>query len=66
MVSFKARMGWKRPRKKKIKIIVSFRSYTTRNRKFQKNSKKIQKAKKHHYGIVSSQNSFQMAKKERK
>ena len=51
MASFQAKIGWKRPRKKKIKIIVSFRSYTTRNRKFQKNSKKIQKVKKHHYGI---------------
>ena len=45
MASFQAKIGWKRPRKKKIKIIVSFRSYTTRNRKFQKNSKKIQKVK---------------------
>ena len=29
--------------KKKINIVVLFRSYPTRNRKFQKNSKKIQK-----------------------
>ena len=33
-------------RKDKIKIIVTFRSYPTRNLKFQKNSKKIQKTKK--------------------
>ena len=31
--------------REKIKIIVLFRSYTTRNRKFQKNSKKIQKVR---------------------
>ena len=43
MASFKARIGWNRPRKKKINIVVLFRSYPTRNRKFQKNSKKIQK-----------------------
>ena len=29
--------------KKKINIVVLFRSYPTRNRKFQKNSKEIQK-----------------------
>ena len=29
--------------KEKINIVVLFRSYPTRNRKFQKNSKKIQK-----------------------
>ena len=66
MASFQAKIGWKRPRKKKIKIIVSFRSYTTRNRKFQKNSKKIQKAKKHHYGIFSRKNRLENTWKERK
>ena len=29
--------------KKKINIVVLFRSYPTRNRKFQKNSKKMEK-----------------------
>ena len=43
MASFKARIGWKRARKEKVNIVVMFRSYPTRNRKFQKNSKKIQK-----------------------
>ena len=43
MTSFKARIGWKRPRKKKINTFVPFRSYPTRNRKFQKNSTKIEK-----------------------
>ena len=43
MASFKARIGWKMARKKKVNIVVMFRSYPTPNRKFQKNSKKIQK-----------------------
>ena len=58
LASFLAKIGWKKtllwlrfPQKlvgkcrerEKIKIIVSFRSYPMRNRKFQTNSKKIQK-----------------------
>ena len=46
MASFQAKIGWKKPRKRKIKIIVPFRYNPTRNRKFQKKSKKIQKTKK--------------------
>ena len=46
-----------------IKINVPFRSYPTRNRKLQKNSKKI---KKYHYGFNSSQNRMEKAEKERK
>ena len=38
----------------------------TRNRKFQKNSKKIKEIKNHHYGFFSSQNKLGKAKKERK
>ena len=38
----------------------------TRNRKFQKKSKKIQKIKKHQYGFSSSQNKLGKAEKERK
>ena len=38
------------------KTIVAFRPYPTRNRKFQKNSKKIEKMKKYHYGFISIQN----------
>ena len=48
MASFQAKVGWKRPRKEEIKIFVPFRSYPTRNRKFQKNSKRIVKIKKYH------------------
>ena len=56
MASFQAKIVWKRLKKREIKIIVSFRSYSTDNRKFQKNSKIIQKIQKYHYGFISSQN----------
>ena len=36
-----------------------------RNRKFQKNSKKIQKIKKYHYGVTSSQNRMEKAQREK-
>ena len=63
MASFQAKIGRERPRKReKKKKIVPMSSYPTRNRsdkflpdrnkKFQKNSKKIQKIKKHRYGFV--------------
>ena len=61
-----AKIGWKRMRKREIKIIVSFLSYLTRNRKFQKNSKKIQKIKIYHYGFISSQNRLGTDEKARK
>ena len=41
-------------------------SYPTRNRKFQKNSKKIQKIRKHHHSIFSNQIRLGEAVKERK
>ena len=43
MDSFEAKIGWRRMRKREIKIIVTFRSDPMRNRKFQKRTKKIQK-----------------------
>ena len=43
---------------KKIAIKLSFRSYTTRNRKFLENRKNIQKIKKYLHGFLSSQNRF--------
>ena len=45
MNKFLAKIGWKRMRKREIKIIVPFLSYPTRNRKFQKNRKKFKKLK---------------------
>ena len=52
--------------REKIKIVVPFRSYPTRNRKFQKNSKKIQKMKIYNYGFISSQNRLGTDEKARK
>ena len=68
MASFQAKIGWKMPRTRKNKNyrFIPFRSYTTSNRKFQKNSKNIQKIKKYLYGFLSSQNRFEKAEKERK
>ena len=64
MASSQAKIGWKTQRKRENKNchFVLFRSYSTRNKKFQKNSKKIQK---YNYGIISSQNRLENAEKER-
>ena len=47
MGSFQEKIGWKAQRKRENKNcrFVLFRSYPTRNRKFQKNSKKFKKLK---------------------
>ena len=47
--------------REKIKIIVPITSYQIRNREFQKNSKKIKKLKKYHYGFFSCQNRLEKA-----
>ena len=64
MASSQAKIGWKTQRKRENKNcrFVLFRSYPTRNKKFQKNSKKIQK---YNYGIISGQNRLENAEKER-
>ena len=58
MASFQAKIGWKWPRKRLNTNyrFVSFRSYPMRNRKFQTNSKKIQKLIKYNCGFILSQN----------
>ena len=66
MALFQAKIGWKRLRKRENKTIASFRPYPNRNRKFQKNSKNIQKIKKFLFGFISSQNRMEKAEKERK
>ena len=53
-------------KREKIQYIVSFHSYPIRNRKFQTNSKKIQKIIKYYYGFISSQNTRGNAEKGRK
>ena len=55
MASFQSKIGWKRLRERENETIASFHPYPIRNRKFQKNIKKIQKIKKHLYGFISSQ-----------
>ena len=50
----------------KIKIIATFRSFPTGKGKFQKNSKKIEKIEKNHYGFIPSQNRWENEEKERK
>ena len=52
--------------KENIKIIVPFRSNSTRNRKLKKNSRKIKIFKKYHYGVILSQNMLEKAEKEKK
>ena len=68
MASFEAKIGQKTQQKRENKNcrFVLFRSYPTRNRKFQKNSKKIQKIKKYHYEFFSGQNRFVKDEKGRK
>ena len=67
MASFQAKTRLGRPRKcENKKKIVPISSYPTRNREFQKNSKKIQKIKQQDYGLFSDQNWLGMAEKERK
>ena len=61
----KPKLGGKGRGREKIKIIVPFRSKSMRNRKFQKNSKKIQKIKKYHYGVISSQKRLEKAQREK-
>ena len=68
MASFQAKKGWKRTRKSENKncLSVPFRTNPMRNRKFQKNSKKIQKIEKCHYGVISSQNWLEKVQRENK
>ena len=60
MNSFLAKIGWKRMQTRKIKIIVPFHSFPRRDRKFQKNGKKIQKIK------IVIENSIKIVKKFKK
>ena len=67
MALFQAKIDWKRQRMRENKNChsIPFRFYPARNRKFQKNRKKIQKIKKYHCGFISGQNSLENAEKER-
>ena len=64
MASFQTKIVWKRPRKRENK---NFRVVTFLPDALQKIPKKQpKKKKKFHYGIISSQNCLEKAKKERK
>ena len=56
IASSQAKTGRERLRTWEKKILVLIHSIPTRNREFQKDSKNIQKIKKHHYGFFSCQN----------
>ena len=66
VATFQDKMGRDWLRKREKIIIVPISSYRPRNREFQKNSNKIQKIKKHHYGFFSGQNRTGQAENERK
>ena len=68
MASFQAKIHRGRQIKRENKNCrsIPFCSYTTRNRKFQKYSNKIQNIKKYHYVLISSQNWLEKAEIERK
>ena len=65
MAPFPAKIGWQRMRNRENKNFHSV-PFPTRNRNFQKNSQKIQKIKKYHYGSISSQNMLAKDEKQRK
>ena len=69
MGSFQAKMGRDRLRmaeRKKLSLWRTIHSNLFQNWGFQKNSKKFQKIKEHHYGFFSSQNGTGQAQNERK
>ena len=63
MDSFQAKIRPKRQRKREKKNNCFVLSNPTRNRKFQKNSKKILKIKKYHYDFISRKNRLEKAEK---
>ena len=66
MASFQAKIGWKMPRKKEYKKFYSVSFLPDAKQKISKNSKKIEKRKKYHYGFISNQNRSEKDEKERK
>ena len=66
MASCLGKIGLKRPRKRENNNYRSVPFLPTLNKKFQKNSKKIQKVNKYHYGLISSKNRLEKDEKERK
>ena len=65
MASFQSKIGRKSLRKRQNQNYRSVSFLSTRNRKFRKNSKKIQNLKKYHYEFISSQSRLEKEGKER-
>ena len=66
LLPFKSKQVGKGRERENIKIIVPSRSNPTRNGKFKKNSKKIQRFKKYHYHFISRKNMLEKDEKGRK
>ena len=67
MASFQAKIVWKRPRKRENKNYRFLPFLSDALQKIpKKKAKKLKKTKKHYYGIISSQNCLENAKKVRK
>ena len=66
MASFQAKIGWKMMGKRKNKNYRSVPFLPDAKQKIPKNSKKIQKFKKCHYGFISSKTRLEKDEKERK
>ena len=68
MASFQAKTGRDRLRviPKKKKIIIPIHSNPTRNRDFQKNSKRMQKIKKHHSGFITGRDRLRVTPKKKR
>ena len=64
--SSQAKIGGKMLRKRENKNYHSVSFIPDGEEKLQKNSKKIQKIEKYHYGLISSQNMLEKAEKVRK
>ena len=65
MASFEAKIGWTRPRKRENKNYRSVPYQPNEEQKIPKKSKKIQKIKKYHYGVISSQNLLEKPQREK-
>ena len=67
MASFKARIGWKRPRKKENKCCRSVSFLPNAKQKIPKKiAKEFKKIKKYHYGSISSHHRMKEDEKEGK
>ena len=64
MASFQAKTGWETSRKRENKNYRSDQFQPDPDQRISKNSKKIQKIKKHYYGFFSSQNRLGKAEKQ--